>query len=76
MNQRRPHDCHADSRSRYKLRCYWDRIDVISLCLDVDAVDLAARTRNVAVRAVAAAVAGDDLWDIRVVGDNVPKAVS
>lgn len=70
MDQRRPHDCCADSHSRCTLLCYWDRTDGISLCLDVDLTDSAVRTRNgfvvVAVAAadvvaVEAVVEGDDL---------------
>jgi hypothetical protein len=75
-NQRRPHGCCADFHSRYyTLRCYWDPTDGISLCLDVDAMDLVVRTRNgfVAAVAVVLAVDDDDEWlGIREGVENVP----
>lgn len=71
---RRPHDCCADFHSRYyTLRCYWDPTDGISLCLDVDAMDSAVRTRN---DFVAACAVDDECWGSRVGVENVPTAAS
>lgn len=58
----RLHDYCADSRIRYTLQCYLDRIDETFSCLDVDATDSAARIRSGFVAFAVAAAEGDGGW--------------
>lgn len=81
MNRQRPHDCCADFHSRYyTLQYYWDRTGGISLCLDVDAMDLVVRTHSGFVAAVAVEFVvddDDDEWlDIREGVEKEPMVAS